>query len=50
MNDDTTDAGSANDTKKLAAESRASASHGPNRAAAAGMPAEKPQDLSGWPA
>ncbi|MFZ2547823.1 MAG: ABC transporter ATP-binding protein [Candidatus Microthrix subdominans] len=47
MNDDTTDAGSANDTKKLAAESRASASHGPNRAAAAGMPAEKPQDLTG---
>ncbi|MEZ5382424.1 MAG: ABC transporter ATP-binding protein [Microthrixaceae bacterium] len=39
--------GSATDPKKVAAEARASASQGPNRAAAAGMPAEKPQDLAG---
>ena len=39
--------GSAADAKKVAADARASATHGPNRAAAAGMPAEKPQDLTG---
>ncbi|MCB1028205.1 MAG: ABC transporter ATP-binding protein, partial [Microthrixaceae bacterium] len=39
--------GSATDPKTVAAEARASASHGPNRGAAAGMPAEKPQDLAG---
>ena len=39
--------GSAADAKKVAADARASATQGPNRAAAAGMPAEKPQDLAG---
>ena len=45
--DSDAETGSAHDPKKVASEARASASHGPNRAAAAGMPAEKPKDLSG---
>ena len=38
--DSDAETGSAHDPKKVASEARASASHGPNRAAAAGMPAE----------